>query len=310
MWVWWVLSLLILIACIIFAYRMIVSSYEFLPFDKRYFFKFNKNSNDDQRRSYLNETRNVSLKGVPKSFEDDNTFYQTQFMKFHERLKVIEETLTVQTFSPKISKIEDEEDWKELYYEENATKEKLENELDGLHQRLKEIQSDFKETELEDWKEMYYAENEAKIKIENELEILREKLAEAQSKLGKKYEVDLRLVELQNNYDVSLNDINSLEGSIQLLQRQFSASLERENELENLLISEIIVREKYSMLQSKYTQLQIEANDLQKRIIEQSQKEINLEIRLIHLSELESRLAFCEQEKSKLKSRFENNLMG
>ena len=37
MWIWWIVSLISLIACAIFAYRMIVSSYEFLPADKRYF---------------------------------------------------------------------------------------------------------------------------------------------------------------------------------------------------------------------------------------------------------------------------------
>ena len=43
MWIWWIVSLIILIACIIFAYRMIVSSYEFLPVDKRYFLGLFKN---------------------------------------------------------------------------------------------------------------------------------------------------------------------------------------------------------------------------------------------------------------------------
>ena len=37
---------------------------------------------------------------------------------------------------------------------------------------------------------------------------------------------------------------------------------------------------------------------------------MNLEMRLAHLGELESKLAICEEEKSKLKSYLENRLSG
>ncbi len=40
MWIWWIVSLIILIACIVFTYRMIVSSYDFLPADKKYLPRF------------------------------------------------------------------------------------------------------------------------------------------------------------------------------------------------------------------------------------------------------------------------------
>jgi hypothetical protein len=204
----------------------------------------------------------------------------------------------------------EEEDWKELYYEENAVKEKLENELDLLQQKHEEIQAAVKEKGLENWKEMYYSENQVKIKIENELEITKGKLHELQNKLKEATENNVRLFEVKGDYDKQLNYIHLLEADISSLQRQLRASIERENELENLLISEIIVREKYSMLQSKYKQVQVEANDLQRRIIVQSQKEMNMEIRLIRLSELESKLAICEEENLKLISRLENNLIG
>jgi hypothetical protein len=37
---------------------------------------------------------------------------------------------------------------------------------------------------------------------------------------------------------------------------------------------------------------------------------MNLEMRLIYLKELESKLSLCEEEKSKLRSRLENHLLG
>ena len=45
-------------------------------------------------------------------------------------------------------------------------------------------------------------------------------------------------------------------------------------------------------------------------VIDLNKKDMNLEIRLVHLTELESKLAICEQEKSKLKSYLENRLLG
>ncbi len=46
-----------------------------------------------------------------------------------ERLKALEAQYQTPTTNSGFSK-DDEEDWKEMYYEENEVKEKLENELD------------------------------------------------------------------------------------------------------------------------------------------------------------------------------------
>lgn len=96
MWIWWVMSLIILIACAIFAYRMIVSSYQFLPADKN--------------RLYGG-----------KIFPGSNT----------NGLK----TRDILCLKSKLQKIE------ELYYEENELKEKLENELDEISQKLEYAES-------------------------------------------------------------------------------------------------------------------------------------------------------------------------
>ena len=53
--------------------------------------------------------------------------------------------------------------------------------------------------------------------------------------------------------------------NIDLLQKQLVASTEREKELEQLLLSEITIREKYSMLQKEYVQLQSENDDLRRQ---------------------------------------------
>ena len=273
MWIWWIVSLIILIACIIFAYRMIVSSYEFLPVDKRYFLGFFKNSAHSEPG--LQKDSLKVLKNKVQSVEDSTTFYQIQFTKFQQRLKALED-LNISRVSPEvISKPKEEEQEKE-----------------------------------EDWKEMYYEENEVKEKLENELDLTKQMLGEVETKLKESLENSFRSVQLQSDYETRLNDLHSLQNEIELLQNQLVASTERERELEQLLLTEITIREKYSMLQKEYVQLQSEADDLRRRMTEINKKDMNLEMRLAHLTELESKLAICEQEKLKLKSYLENRLLG
>ena len=270
MWIWWMLSLIILIACIIFAYRMIVSSYEFLPVDKRYFFGFSKNTSTLDA-SPLRKDPLKTLNNKLQSVEDGNTFYQIQLTKFQQRLKMLEDL--------------------------NASRPNVEN-ISGPRE------------EEEDWKEMYYEENDRKEKLENELDHTKQLLLETESKLNESLEKSFRWVQLQSDYEARLHDLKTQQNEIEVLQNQLMASTERERELEQLLLSEVTIREKYSMLQKEYVQLQSDADNLRSRMIELNKKDINLEMRVVRLNELESKLAICEEEKLKLKSYLEKGLLG
>ena len=269
MLVWWIMSLIILIFCIIFAYRMIVSTYEFLPADKRYFLGFYKNPGSQDVGPVQRDTLRALNKKV-QSVQDNNTFYEIQFSKLENRLKTLEELNALKSPTEKTTKAAkpaEEEDWKEMYYEENTLKEKLENDLDYTRQRLEE------------------AENKLKDSAEKS-----------------------RWAELQSEYETTLHDLHSLQNHIGLLQRQLEAAAEREKELEQLLLSEITLREKYSLLQREYVELQSEADDLRRRIVELNKKDVGLQIRVVHLNELESKLAICEEEKIRLKTSLEQLL--
>ena len=69
-----------------------------------------------------------------------------------------------------------------------------------------------------------------------------------------------------------------------------------------MLLSEITLREKYSLLQRQYTELQSEADDLRRRIVDLNKKDVELRSRVIRLNELESKLAICEEEKIRMKT--------
>lgn len=254
MWIWWIVSLLVLIACFIFAYRMIVSSYKFLPGDKSklYGTKFIDHENMDIRTGEM-----ISLKSKLQKMEENSSLYEIQISKLIQRIKVLEE---IQNRSSDISKKQDEEDWKELYYEEIERKEKLENSLDEIKQKLED----------------------------------------AENKLNTIEDNNSKWVGLQSEHDARLNDLHAMQDHIGLLQRQLDAAADREKELEQSLESAIQVENKYIRLQNDHIRLQSENEELKRQVIEMNNREKNMEADLLRLHELESKLTLYEEEKAKM----------
>lgn len=257
MWIWWIISLIVLIACFIFAYKVIMSSYDWLPADKNNFLSFKKNpsSQDFSPRSEAI----YDLKSKLKKVEENSSFYEIQFSKMQERLKALEsqyETHQQQSFSQK----KEDEDWKEMYYEENELKEKLENEVDKLHQRLEELEKKLDEKE----------ENNGKWKS------------------------------LKSDYDARLNDLESMQSNIGVLQRQLDAAAGREKELELSLVSEINAKNQFSKLESVNARLKSENDNLRNQIVQIHNREKYLETKISRMNELESRVAIYEEEKARM----------
>jgi len=256
MWIWWVISLVVLIACFIFAYRMIVSSYKFLPGDKNtklYGFKKSAENNDIKTGEIIN------LKSKLQKVEENSSFYELQFSKLVQRLEMLEEA-------------------------QNHSSERIVTE----------------KKEEEDWKELYYQENELKEKIENDLDEIRQKLEDAEDKLKAIEDNNNKWSELKSDYDARLNDLHSMQNHIGLLQRQLDAASNREKELEESLHSAEQIEDKFIRLQNDHIRLQSENEELRRQAIEISKREKDMETKLARLNELESKLALYEEEKAKM----------
>ncbi len=258
MWIWWIISLVVLIACFIFAYKVIVSSYDLMPADKKNFLSFKKTPSSEKQ---LPRTEAIwDLKNKLQKVEESSSFYEIQFSKMQERLKALEAQYQNQPTTSASSHDDDEEDWKELYYEENEVKERLENELDITRQRLEEVENQLNETEKH----------------------------------------KSQWAGLQSDYDARLNDLQSMQNNIGLLQRQLEAAAVREKELELSLASEMNAKKQYSNLESENARLKSENDDLRSQIVDINKKEKELEIGISRLQELENQLAVYEEEKAKM----------
>jgi predicted nucleic acid-binding Zn-ribbon protein len=258
MWIWWIISLVVLIACFIFAYRVIVSSYDFLPGDRKNLFAFRKNNLSG---SGPEKTEVIwDLKNKLQKVEESATFHEIQFSKLQQRLKVLEETRDSRQGGISIQRAEEEEDWKEMYYEENELKEKLENELDET----------------------------------------RQKLEEAGNQLHTISQDNTQWAALQSDHDARLNELQSMQNNIGLLQRQLEAATARERELEQSLLAEAHVRKQYTQLQHDFTRVQSENADLRSQVVDMHKREKDLEGGITRLNELEIKLSTYEEEKARM----------
>lgn len=251
MWIWWIISLIVLIVCFIFAYRVIVSSYDFLPGDKKNVFR----GNTPEKSEAMWELKNKLQK-----MEENSSFYEIQFSKMQQRIKMLEERRNNEPPKLVLQKAEEEEDWKEMYYEENERKEKLENDLDEAKQQLEE----------------------------------------AENKLISFTQNDIDWAALQSDYDARLNDLQSMQNNIGLLQRQLEASAAREKELEHSLLAESHLKNQYTQLEHEHARLKSENEDLRRQVVDLNRKERELEGGIARLNELESKLSSYKEEKAKM----------
>jgi len=263
MWIWWIISLIVLIACFIFAYKMIASSYESMPSGKKNFLRFNKSTTttSEGRTEIIYE-----LKSHLKKMEENASLYEIQFSKLQQRLNVLEGGKEKRQVVETVAQAEQTEDWKEMYYEENEAKEKLENELDMTLQKLEEVE-----------------------------------MAIASSR-----ENQSNITNLQSNYDARLNDLKSKQEHIDLLQRKIEGAREREKELQHSLQHEINSKKQLSNIGSENARLKSENDELRSQLVELDKKEKELRLRIGRVSELESKLFIYEQEKAKMIANLEN----
>lgn len=229
-----------------------------LPADKKNFLSFKKEP-PTERNSARPEAI-WDLKNKLQKVEENSSFYEIQFSKMQERIKALEAQHQTQLQSFSVVQKDDDEDWKEMYYEENEIKEKLENELDLTLQKLEETERKL-------------------ISIE-----------ENNEKWGS----------IKSDYDARLHDLQSMQNNIGVLQRQLEAASTRERELEMTLAAEINAKYQYSNLESENARLKSENDDLRIQVVENHRKAKDLEAGISRLQELESRLAVYEEEKAKM----------
>ena len=269
----WIVSLVVLIATIVLVYKMLVTSKEFFSLDKPFPFKIWKIGNPKDK--FYNQSLS-RLNSKIKSLEDSNAYYEIQFSK----LKL------------------------QMNSGQNADSEK-QPETEATVQI--QVEAD------EDWEEMYYEENEKKVQIENELDRTLDVLEEVNLKLLNQEEQIVSLGALRSNYDARMVELKYMQDQLDIVQKKLEGASKREKDLNNLLQKEIDLKKIYAKIENENVRLRSETDDQKRQLTQMYAKEKEISKRLARNRELQSQNGLYEDERNRkmneLKKQMENNKM-
>ena len=280
MWLWWIVSLVIVTASIIFSLYIFYSSYKTPPVKKellREDYNVIRNSLPFTKQHVIS-----SLKLKLQSVEQSSLLYYNELKQLQQRIQSLEKGTGVYQ---KDKGINNDENWEELYYEVSDKKEKIESELDITNQKLEETESLVKELRRREtiWKEK-------RSELENELNkahTLQNKIGELQRQLEG---ATVRENELQQQLETQ----QELYKDFELIQQQYAYVQSEADELRNR-IKEINNRD--VLLQQKINRLTelestIEISEYEKMDIRKSIEEIITENEALaaKLQELQEKL--------------------
>lgn len=251
MWIW-IVSLIVLIVCFIIVWRLFISSYNSVSSEKNInlFQPFNP------RGSAFPLDTIRALQSKLKSLEDKSDYYSDQIEQLNRRLKNYEKD-RLPSFVPKTGEMsivkgkEGEEDWKELFYEENEKKEKLENELDLAQQEIEYLQGELK-------------------KLTSDI-------------AGKE--------ELEKAYSMLLQSMESAQKNLEELRNQLAENEKHRTALEEKLWSEIDQRNELENITESFATLQEENKQLQKQLSDASASQPDTSNKTSYVDELENRVS-------------------
>ena len=280
MWLWWIVSMLILAGSIVFALYIFYSNYKASPEKK----KFTLHSNFPVEESIFPISKKQvisSLKLKLQSVEHNSLLYSNELKKLQERIQALEKNKG--SGNPKEKGIEDDENWQELYYQIHDDKEKMESELDLTNQKLEET-----ENLLEEYKRRQTAWKEKRSELENELsrtQSIHQKIEELQRELAGAQE---REKGLHQELEVQ----NEIYKNFELLQQQHAFIQSEADELRNRIKEinnrDILLQQKISRLTELESTMEIsehEKADIKKILEEIIVENVALATKLQELQE-------------------------
>ena len=280
MWLWWIVSMLILAGAIVFALYIFYSNYKSSPEKK----KFTLRSNFPIEESFFPISKKhviSSLKLKLLSVEHNSLLYSNELKKLQERIQALEKNKG--TGNPKEKGIEDEENWQELYYQLHEEKEKMESELDLTNQKLEEA-----ENLLEEYKRRQTTWKEKRSELENELikaQNIQQKLEGLERELAGAKERELELHH-------ELEEQKGLYKDFEVLQQQYafiqSEADELRNRIKEINNQDILLQQKINRLtelESTMEMSEIEKMEIKKIIEEIIVENVALATKLQELQE-------------------------
>lgn len=267
----WVVSLSALTASAYLIYKLLITSSEFSSSDQPFSFRLRKES--ASRDKFYRQSLSL-LNSKIKSLEDSNAYYEIQFSKFQQQLNSEPNT------TPSVFK------QPEVLINKNGQEEE----------------------EEEDWKELYFEENDRKVKLENELDEALQALEQAHQKLRLQEEKVEGLRELKSTGDSRLIELKSMQNQVVILQKKIDAAAEREKELDSQLKKEIEFKKICAKIENENIRLRSETQDQRRQLVEMASREKEQAQKIVQLTKQLSSRELYENEKNQKLVELKNNM--
>ena len=267
MWVWWIVSVIVLVICIIFAVRVFATSRQL-----QRLISFSDTSSRVSQDTNLKIKPNITI-----------IRQEQEIAELRLKLRMLEENsinhaMLVSRLSERMEKME------------------------GLKAPVKNSSKN----EDENWEELYYDLIDKNDKLESELDLARIKLEDLEVQVAGMLQNERGFSLQQSNAEKLLLETHSLQNNLGELQQKLEGALGREEELRAELSSQVNSGIELTQLKQQYARLQSEATELRNRITEISNRDILLQHKLTRLAELESSVQNSEYEKIELQKTVED----
>lgn len=270
MWIWLSISMILVIACIIFGIYSFISSRTIQKSISNTRFKnnFQEFQFSGNTLPSLQEKDILNLKIKLKSIEENSALNSHQLNEVQKRIEILESSDNGLKINPETEWNDTDEDWEKLYYETRREKQSLEENLNNAQKSLQENL----------------------IKLQN-LE-----------------EEKTHWISIKSDTEFKTNEITLLQNMIDDLQRKLEGSRERENEMEQQVYYEKSKYLEFEILQKRNNQLKSELDILTNRLTEVNDENILMQQKIKNLTELGSILEISEYEKMGIKNSVEQLL--
>lgn len=261
MWIWLILSLLLVIACSIFGIHSFKRSrtlQKFISRDPEYK-RGNAEARDESGFPVIQQQNFSNLKMKFKSIEENSVLQVHQLNTLQKRIEALEEGS---------SKAEDDGKWNE---------------------------------EDEDWEKLYYASRREKEALESELYQTKEALDDTRGKLGELEKQQAGWVQMKSEMETRLHQAHSLQNTVEELRRKLEGAGNREKELTQQIEYEKYMHVKYELLKQQNSQLLSETDQLSSRLNEIDEHNNIMQEKIKRLAELGSSHKLSEYEKGEIK---------
>ena len=267
MWVWWIVSVIVLVICIIFAVRVFATSRQL-----QRLISFSDTSSRVSQDTNLKIKPNITI-----------IRQEQEIAELRLKLRMLEENsinhaMLVSRLSERMEKMEG----------------------------LKAPGENSSKNEDENWEELYYDLIDKNDKLESELDLARIKLEDLEVQVAGMLQNERVFSLQQSNAEKLLLETHSLQNNLGELQQKLEGALEREEELRAELSAQVNSGIELTQLKQQYARLQSEATELRNRITEISNRDILLQHKLTRLAELESSVQNSEYEKIELQKTVED----